>query len=71
MVVASHAQVTSLIDDFRRKHLQELQLLSAQAGTSLGYGYKKSENKDAKSEASSSSSSGSSGSSPAIAGASA
>lgn len=33
------AQVSNIVDDFRRKHLSELQLLSASSGTSLGYGF--------------------------------
>lgn len=37
--VASWCQVSSIVDDFRRKHLAELQLLSASSGTSLGYGF--------------------------------
>jgi len=32
-------EVTATVDDFRRKHLAELQALSANSGTSLGYGF--------------------------------
>lgn len=32
-------QVMSLLDDFRRKHLAELQALTAVSGTSLGLGF--------------------------------
>jgi len=34
-----HTQVMSLINDFRRKHLAELQALTAISGTSLGLGF--------------------------------
>ncbi|KAG2488128.1 hypothetical protein HYH03_013274 [Edaphochlamys debaryana] len=32
-------EVSAIVDDFRRKHLSELQVLSASSGTSLGYGF--------------------------------
>ncbi|GIL80514.1 hypothetical protein Vretifemale_9703, partial [Volvox reticuliferus] len=34
-------EVSSIVDEFRRKHLADLQLLSASSGTSLGYGFEK------------------------------
>ncbi|KAG2422408.1 hypothetical protein HXX76_016053 [Chlamydomonas incerta] len=34
-------EVSSIVDEFRRKHLSDLQVLSAASGTSLGYGFDK------------------------------
>ncbi|PNH03790.1 K(+) efflux antiporter 2, chloroplastic [Tetrabaena socialis] len=46
-VLLLQAGVSSIVDDFRRKHLSELQVLSASSGTSLGYGFDKSKAKEA------------------------
>ncbi|KAG2452077.1 hypothetical protein HYH02_003113 [Chlamydomonas schloesseri] len=34
-------EVSSIVDEFRRKHLSDLQVLSSASGTSLGYGFDK------------------------------
>ncbi|GFR41614.1 hypothetical protein Agub_g2339 [Astrephomene gubernaculifera] len=59
-------EVSSIVDDFRRKHLSDLQLLSAHSGTSLGYGFEAQKKEAPAPAAASSSSSGEAAAGPAM-----
>ena len=44
--------MTQIIDSYRRKHTKELQMVTRQAGTTVGYGFDKQEKKGGPAKAS-------------------